>query len=55
VSKPVVHPIATHEYPVKAIRPTDGRTDGTKLRETFGVTLPGWRQGLERVIKALHA
>lgn len=51
---PLVHPIATHEYPVKATRPADGRTDGTKLRDTFGVTLPSWQKGLQRVIKALN-
>lgn len=53
--QPKVHPIGTHEYPVKATRPTDGRTDGSKLHETFGVALPSWQQGLERVMKALHA
>ncbi|MBS7811671.1 dTDP-4-dehydrorhamnose reductase [Roseococcus pinisoli] len=53
--QPKVHPIATHEYPVKAVRPTDGRTEGSKLRETFGVALPSWQQGLDRVMKALHA
>jgi dTDP-4-dehydrorhamnose reductase len=52
---PRVIPIATHEYPVKATRPADGRMDGTKLTETFGVTLPSWQQGLERVLRALHA
>jgi dTDP-4-dehydrorhamnose reductase len=53
--QPKVHPIATHEYPMKAVRPVDGRTEGAKLRETFGVALPTWQQGLERVMKALHA
>jgi dTDP-4-dehydrorhamnose reductase len=53
--QPRVLPIATHEYPVKATRPADGRMDGTKLAETFGVTLPSWQQGLERVLRALHA
>ncbi|WP_421995155.1 dTDP-4-dehydrorhamnose reductase [Roseococcus sp.] len=53
--KPLVHPIATHEYPVKAVRPLDGRTEGAKLRDTFGVQLPSWQQGLERVMQALHA
>lgn len=52
---PRVHPISTHDYPVKAIRPADGRMDGTKLAETFGVTLPSWPQGLERVLRALYA
>lgn len=51
---PRVLPIATHEYPVKAMRPADGRMDGTKLRETFGVVLPSWQQGLARVLRALH-
>ncbi|TCH99640.1 dTDP-4-dehydrorhamnose reductase [Roseococcus sp. SYP-B2431] len=52
---PKVHPIATHEYPVKAVRPADGRTDGARLRDTFGVALPTWQRGLERVMQALHA
>lgn len=52
---PRVVPIATHEYPVKATRPADGRMDGRKLTETFGVTLPSWQQGLERVLRKLMA
>ncbi len=51
---PVVHPIATHEYPVKAARPADGRMDQAKLAQTFGVALPPWQEGLARVIAALH-
>jgi len=52
-TRPRVLPIATHEYPVKATRPVDGRMDGTKLAETFGVALPSWQKGLERVLQAL--
>lgn len=52
---PAVHPIATAEYPTKAIRPADGRLDTTKLRATFGVALPPWQDGLARVIHALHS
>jgi len=51
--QPVVHAIATHEYPVKAARPADGRADGAKLRATFGVELPSWQQGLDRVVRKL--
>ncbi len=51
--KPVLHAIATADYPTKAVRPADGRMDGTKLRETFGVQLPAWQSGLERVLLAL--
>ena len=53
-TQPRILPIATHEYPVKAIRPADGRMDGGKLAQTFGVTLPSWQKGLERVVRALH-
>jgi dTDP-4-dehydrorhamnose reductase len=53
--QPRVLPIATHDYPVKATRPADGRMDGTKLAETFGVTLNTWQQGLDRVLRALHS
>jgi dTDP-4-dehydrorhamnose reductase len=52
---PVVHAIATADYPTKARRPVDGRLDTTKLRATFGVALPPWQDGLARVIRALHA
>jgi dTDP-4-dehydrorhamnose reductase len=51
---PRVLPIATHEYPVKAARPADGRMDQSRLREVFGVALPPWQDGLARVIRALH-
>jgi dTDP-4-dehydrorhamnose reductase len=51
---PRVIPIATHEYPVKATRPADGRMDGNRLAETFGVQLPHWQQGLERVLRVLY-
>ena len=52
---PRVLPIATHEYPVKATRPADGRMDQSRLREVFGVSLPPWPEGLARVVKALHS
>ncbi|MDB5416359.1 MAG: dTDP-4-dehydrorhamnose reductase [Rubritepida sp.] len=50
---PRVLPIATHEYPVKATRPVDGRMEGGKLAATFGVTLPTWQDGLDRVLRVL--
>lgn len=53
--QPRVVPIASHQYPVKALRPADGRMDGGKLATTFGVTLPPWQQGLDRVLRAMHA
>ena len=52
---PVVQPIRTQDYPVKAVRPADGRLVLGKLHATFGVALPPWQAGLARVIEALHA
>ena len=51
---PVVHPIATCDFPTKALRPADGRLALGKLRATFGVALPPWQDGLARVMRALH-
>ena len=51
---PRVVPIATHEYPVRATRPADGRMQQDRLHEVFGVALPPWQDGLARVIRALH-
>lgn len=52
--RPRVLPIATAEYPTKATRPADGRLDCAKLARVFGVRLPHWREGLARVVRALH-
>ena len=52
--RPTVEAITTAEYPTRAARPTDGRLDCTKLAATFGVALPHWRDGLARVLRALH-
>ena len=51
---PVLHAIATADYPTKAARPADGRMDGTKLRKTFGVELPSWQAGLDRVMGRIN-
>ena len=52
---PKVLPIATSEYPTKAVRPADGRLETTKLGATFGVVLPRWQDGLARVMGVLRA
>ena len=52
---PVVHPIATGDYPTRAVRPADGRLVLGKLQATFGVALPPWQDGLARVVRDLHA
>lgn len=48
-----IKPIATEEYPLPATRPANSRLETTKLRSTFGLTLPPWQDGVDRVIAAL--
>ena len=41
-----VHPIPTSDYPTPARRPANSLLDCTKLRETFGIAIPDWREML---------
>jgi dTDP-4-dehydrorhamnose reductase len=43
-----VIPIATSEYPTRAIRPANSRLDLTRLRDVFGVSMPTWQEALDR-------
>ena len=45
-----VLPVASADWPTKARRPLNSRLSTAKLRETFGLDLPDWRQGVERVM-----
>ena len=47
---PRVLPITTADYPTPARRPAYSRLDSTALQETFGIVLPDWELGLERVL-----
>ena len=48
-----VIPIPTSEYPTPARRPFNSRLNCLKLADTFGVSLPGWREGLAAVVESL--
>jgi len=48
-----VHAIPTSEYPLPAKRPANSRMDTTKLRNTFGVTLPHWQYHVKRLMTEL--
>jgi dTDP-4-dehydrorhamnose reductase len=43
---PVVHRIASADYPLPAPRPANSRLDCTKFQRDFGLALPDWRTGL---------
>ena len=45
-----VQPIPTTAYPTPAARPLNSRLDTQKLRHTFGLTLPDWRSGVDRML-----
>jgi dTDP-4-dehydrorhamnose reductase len=48
-----VAPITTAEYPTAATRPLNSRLDATKLRSTFGLTLPAWTDDVDAVVDHL--
>ena len=45
-----VKPILTTAYPTPAQRPLNSRLNCNKLTNAFGVTLPPWQQGVERML-----
>ncbi|MGL1832919.1 dTDP-4-dehydrorhamnose reductase [Rhodocyclaceae bacterium SMB388] len=45
-----VVPVATSAWPTPAPRPLNSRLDTRRLRDTFGLTLPDWRVGVERML-----
>ena len=48
-----VLPVPTSAYPTEATRPHNSRLDTTKLRQTFGLVLPPWQAGVERMLKEM--
>jgi len=45
-----VLPIATAEYPTPARRPLNSRLANSRLQQRFGLTLPHWQAGVERML-----
>lgn len=50
VASDAVLPIAASAYPLPAPRPLNSRLDTTRLQAAFGVVLPDWRCGVERML-----
>lgn len=53
VADAAIAPIRTEDYPVAATRPMNSCLDTTRVRQTFGVSLPDWRVGVDAVLAAL--
>lgn len=51
---PRVHAISSAEYPTPARRPAWSVLDNARLQQDFGIALPPWREGLQRVIGELR-
>jgi dTDP-4-dehydrorhamnose reductase len=50
VADEAILPVPTSAFPTPAKRPTNSRMDTRKLRETFGVSLPDWQCGVDRML-----
>jgi dTDP-4-dehydrorhamnose reductase len=49
----VVHPIPTEQFPTPAKRPAYSVMDTRKIRETFGLEIPFWKDSLKRCLQIL--
>jgi len=52
--KCVVNPILTRDYPTPSKRPHFSVLDKSKIKSTFGLTIPYWKDSLTRCIKELE-
>lgn len=50
VAADAIKPIETTAYPTPARRPLNSRLDTSKLRQAFGLTLPHWQAGVQRML-----
>ncbi len=50
VAPDAVRPIHTSDYPTSAARPLNSRLDTRRLQQRFGLVLPPWQQGVERML-----
>ncbi|ARN22628.1 dTDP-4-dehydrorhamnose reductase [Piscinibacter gummiphilus] len=50
-----IEPVPTSAFPTPARRPANSRLDTTRLRNTFGLTLPSWQSGVDRLLAEVLA
>lgn len=48
-----MHAVPTSSYPTPAVRPLNSRLATDKFRQAFGLTLPDWRPGVQRMLREL--
>ena len=55
VTADAIEPVPTSAFPTPARRPANSRLDTTRLRNTFGLTLPSWQSGVDRLLAEVLA
>ena len=50
VAPEAIRAVPTSAFPTPARRPHNSRLDTRKLRESFGLTLPPWQLGVDRML-----
>jgi dTDP-4-dehydrorhamnose reductase len=50
VAREAIAAVPTTEYPTPAARPLNSRLDTRKLQQAFGLTLPHWQAGVDRML-----
>ncbi|MEN9631321.1 MAG: hypothetical protein RJA10_4549 [Pseudomonadota bacterium] len=51
VAPDAIRPTPTSSYPTPARRPLNSRLDTSRLQSAFGLTLPAWQPGVERMLR----
>jgi dTDP-4-dehydrorhamnose reductase len=54
VAADAIRPVATSAYPTPARRPLNSRLATRKLQSAFGLTLPAWQAGVERMLAEVN-
>jgi dTDP-4-dehydrorhamnose reductase len=55
VAADAMQAVPSSAYPTPARRPLNSRLDTSKLRSAFGLALPPWQSGVERMLAEVHA
>lgn len=53
VPREAIHPVPTTAFPTPARRPANSRLDCSRLQRTFGLHLPRWESGVDRLVTEL--
>jgi dTDP-4-dehydrorhamnose reductase len=48
-----IKPISSDAYPTPAKRPMNSRLDTTKIKKTFMLELPHWKEEVKKVLKEI--